>query len=358
MSNLGLIIQIIAILIFVIGIYLSVVSNKSTVFTYLIDFKNWVNEKVAQKNTKLTPKLNIGVVYDRKGIPPTEIYDFSISQVHNPDAVSVINLSMRVAFQGAVQEIHSSFIPASVTTFSGELLFWEDKGEVVYRSSGEQVLKDRGISISIQQVENEKENLNTNVINFYTKELPADALIWSFITVDPTISRQVVSSLPVGSYEGTYEYYIEGKKFTEKFSGKIKGDTNLEDAKVWFDKAYAFNDLGKYEEALDAYNEALKIDPDKAVTWYNKGYNMAINISLEYANAWHNKGWTLNQLGRYEEAIIAFNKSIELNSQFAGAWRNKAVALGRLGKYKEALAAYETANKLDPSIEIPKMPKE
>ena len=41
--------------------------------------------------------------------------------------------------------------------------------------------------------------------------------------------------------------------------------------------------------------------------------NMAINIYPEYTNAWHNKGWTLNKLGKYEEAVKAYDMDIKLN---------------------------------------------
>jgi len=66
--------------------------------------------------------------------------------------------------------------------------------------------------------------------------------------------------------------------------------------------------LEKQEEAIEAYNKAIEINP-------------------KYADAWYNKGVTLVQLERQEEAIKAFDKAIEIYPKYAGAWNNKGVAL-------------------------------
>jgi tetratricopeptide (TPR) repeat protein len=52
--------------------------------------------------------------------------------------------------------------------------------------------------------------------------------------------------------------------------------------------------LGRYEEAIEAYNEAIKIDP-------------------QFAFAWNNKGLALSSLGRYEEAEQCFQRAIEFD---------------------------------------------
>lgn len=52
--------------------------------------------------------------------------------------------------------------------------------------------------------------------------------------------------------------------------------------------------LGRYEEALAAYDKALEIKPDFHLAWYNRG------------NA-------LGSLERYEEALISYDKALEFN---------------------------------------------
>jgi Flp pilus assembly protein TadD len=51
-------------------------------------------------------------------------------------------------------------------------------------------------------------------------------------------------------------------------------------------------------------------------------------------------------LERYEEAIEALDKALELDPQFAYAWYNKGVVLEKLGKSDEAQVCYDKAKEL------------
>lgn len=230
--------QLIAVLFFISGIFICIKVDKPTIFSYgkliieSIKKEKYFDKLTSQEIDKLTPKLKIGVSYDRKGAFPLEIYNFSISQIHNPDSVPLFNLTMRIAFNGVVQEIVPSLTPSYGKDVSSVILFeGMTKGgdKVSYRPDTSQLLEDRGISVSVQRIDTEKGKLNTNVINFYTKEWHADALFWSFITVNPLIANQdLLDNIAEGTYEGTYDYYIEGEKYTENFKGEIKGLRNEE----------------------------------------------------------------------------------------------------------------------------------
>jgi tetratricopeptide (TPR) repeat protein len=41
-------------------------------------------------------------------------------------------------------------------------------------------------------------------------------------------------------------------------------------AEDWFDKATALDSQGKYEEAIRAYDEAIRLDPNVPAIWGNK----------------------------------------------------------------------------------------
>ena len=56
-------------------------------------------------------------------------------------------------------------------------------------------------------------------------------------------------------------------------------------------KANALFNLERYEEAIEYYDKALAIDPNNAKAWYAKGY-------------------TLGKLGKYNEAIQAYDRVI------------------------------------------------
>jgi tetratricopeptide (TPR) repeat protein len=95
------------------------------------------------------------------------------------------------------------------------------------------------------------------------------------------------------------------------------------------DKGYSLTELGYAEEALEAYNRALEIEPKSA--W-----------------AWARKGRTLRLLGRYDEALASYDRALELNSRFAWAWTGKGQVLERMGQIERALAAHQTATELQP----------
>lgn len=120
---------------------------------------------------------------------------------------------------------------------------------------------------------------------------------------------------------------------------------------------------GNYTEAIRAFDEALKINPQNATTWNEKGmvlaklrkyddaikaYDEALKINPQNVDAWKNKGNALRNLGRYEEAFEAWDEALKINPQFAKAWFSKGNALSDLGKYEEAIKAYDEALKINP----------
>jgi serine/threonine protein kinase len=97
----------------------------------------------------------------------------------------------------------------------------------------------------------------------------------------------------------------------------------------WLDAAQQHYQAGRYYEALQAYEQALQLDPHDIDTYYNMGL-------------------TLLELKRYEEAISVFEQTLQLDPTYAGAYFNKGVALGELRQPDEALVAFNLAWQLDP----------
>ena len=63
-------------------------------------------------------------------------------------------------------------------------------------------------------------------------------------------------------------------------------------AEDWWDKANSLYDQGKYNEAIKAYDEVIRLDPNVAPAWYNKGL-------------------ALDELALYEEAISAYTRPLD-----------------------------------------------
>ncbi len=86
----------------------------------------------------------------------------------------------------------------------------------------------------------------------------------------------------------------------------------------------------RFEEAINAYDAAIRLDPNSTQTW----------------QAWNGKGDALYGLGRYDQAIQAYNKAIELWPDNAIPWAYKGDALKALGKINDSEAAYAKAKEL------------
>jgi tetratricopeptide (TPR) repeat protein len=89
-------------------------------------------------------------------------------------------------------------------------------------------------------------------------------------------------------------------------------------------KGQALLNLDKAEEALDQFDEALRLEPK--------------NIE-----AWIKKGTALERLQRVDEAIVAYDQAIAVDGSTATAYLFKAGVYNRQKKYAEALQCYEKA---------------
>ena len=161
-------------------------------------------------------------------------------------------------------------------------------------------------------------------------------------------------------------------------------------ANAWYGKGIALDFQGRYEEAIEAFDKAIEIDPQfeadriakdlpvymlglqnateshNATEWYIIGqplemqgkhaeaieaYDEAIRMDPEFAQAWSDKGSALVELNRSEEAIEAYNKALEIDPQDAMTWYHKGLALASQGEYDESIKAFDKALEIDPQLE-------
>ena len=65
-------------------------------------------------------------------------------------------------------------------------------------------------------------------------------------------------------------------------------------------------------------------------------------------NNYHNLGNSLQESGRFDEAVAAYKKAIELNPNFSWSYHSLGDVLLKLEKWEEAVAAYKKAVELNP----------
>ena len=87
-------------------------------------------------------------------------------------------------------------------------------------------------------------------------------------------------------------------------------------------------ELGDKQGAIDAFNQAIKIDPN-------------------YALAYNNRGIVCNELGDKQGAIDDYSQAIKINPNYALAYCNRGVVRDALGDKHGAIDDYSQAIKIN-----------
>jgi len=121
--------------------------------------------------------------------------------------------------------------------------------------------------------------------------------------------------------------------------------------------------LGRASEAVPHFEAALRLSPADPTALSNMGTvfldrrmpaeamkfcDKAIEIDSGCAEAWCNRGHALIELGRHEEAAACLEKALALRPGLAGAYDNLGCLRHRQNRLTEALACYEKARALQP----------
>ena len=117
----------------------------------------------------------------------------------------------------------------------------------------------------------------------------------------------------------------------------VSAQDPFNEAGALYSKSVDLANEGKYQEALNAADQAL-----------------ALNVGALIPLIQTNRAGILVMLGRYEEAVtaadIALSSSGNLTTTFSIAYYNKGDALRYLGRTDEARIAFAKAQELDPAL--------
>ncbi len=121
--------------------------------------------------------------------------------------------------------------------------------------------------------------------------------------------------------------------------------------------------LGRDDEALQSYAKALAVTPNYAEALSNRGnvllklkrydealknYDRAVAARPDYADAHYNRGNVYKELGRTDEALASYDRALVVQPTLAPCYINRGVLLAELGRNEEALASYDQALTLAP----------
>lgn len=136
----------------------------------------------------------------------------------------------------------------------------------------------------------------------------------------------------------------------------------------WFE-AECFNaialvksSLGRNDEAIDAYKQAIKLAPDQIFAWNNLGnlclkiqrndeamiaFQKAIEHNAKDPISWNGLGDVYSRIDYIDDAIAAYRKSIEYGPMFPHPWNGLGEMYARVGRTNEAVLAFQEAINLN-----------
>jgi tetratricopeptide (TPR) repeat protein len=145
----------------------------------------------------------------------------------------------------------------------------------------------------------------------------------------PTDARPVKSwpDLDEAFYNVTEGIRVAIEEITSKSSSRNLVDKSQKRKKQLIVNGNIFHFTERYTEALLAFDQALRLDPNDALIYSYKAE-------------------ALIELHRYQEALTACEQAINLDPKSALTYHNKGKALDGLNRKKEAEQAYENAHQL------------
>jgi tetratricopeptide (TPR) repeat protein len=165
-----------------------------------------------------------------------------------------------------------------------------------------------------------------------------------------------LSYMGINRYEEATETFQRAAQFAEEDS--------LEAQEAWVNKGAAHAELEEFDEAIGAYEEALRIDGDSehaATAETNLAYALwefgrteqalehaerAVETDPRFAEAWFNRGFLLVERGLAEDAVTCFDNAIRLGYRSAGVLEEKARALEEAGEHEQAEEVADRAEEI------------
>ncbi|MEO9594613.1 tetratricopeptide repeat protein [Rhodopirellula bahusiensis] len=181
------------------------------------------------------------------------------------------------------------------------------------------------------------------------------ALCWDPDRVDVLNNRGL-------AYSGKGEHLLAVADFTEAIS-RAPRHTDLHH--FYFNRGRSRRLTGAYEDAIEDFNIALRLDDQyvkayrlRGHSWADRGdylraladFDNAIRIGPGSADDFHNRGNAWVSLGKFRKAIKDFTRAIRLepnNTDIAKTYNSRGIAWKRKGRYAKTLADYERALELD-----------
>jgi len=132
---------------------------------------------------------------------------------------------------------------------------------------------------------------------------------------------------------------------------------------AWLGLGNAYAKLNQKEKSIEAYQQAVRINPDFAEAWYGLGniyaqlkqsdkaieaQQQAIRINPDYAAAWSSLGIIYANIKQYDKSLEALRQVVRINPDDGDAWYRLGVVSMRPRPNAKAIVAFQQAIRINP----------
>jgi tetratricopeptide (TPR) repeat protein len=164
----------------------------------------------------------------------------------------------------------------------------------------------------------------------------------------------------LGFYFGSARMYQDA---IDAYNQALKMKPDL--AEAYYSLGLSYSAIQKFSEAVDAFKNAVRINPDHRAALYNLGvaygdlgqnqeaietFRQILRIKPDVAEAYYGLGGVYASLGKHQDAVDAFRQAVKLKPDYVEALYNLGVTYGLLGRYGEAIDACKQAIRIKPDL--------
>lgn len=99
----------------------------------------------------------------------------------------------------------------------------------------------------------------------------------------------------------------------------------------YYEKGYVYAEQGQYQNAIESFNKAVKINP-------------------KYADAWCGMGFAYKNLGDLSKALKCFQRAVKFDPKYEVAWYNMGHSYGELNDHFHEIECYEKSLQINPDL--------
>lgn len=191
--------------------------------------------------------------------------------------------------------------------------------------------------------------------------------------IDKKMLDEKVKELLLKENKSDEEWSLIGLEYLQKslFEDAVNAyqqaiKLNPENSTYYANLGYSLNELKRFTEAIDYLKKAIELNPNSDMAHNNLGFSIshtsqedslehyfnALKVNPNNAKAYSNIGYTYNCMGNYDKATTYNLKAIDLDPKDYITYNNLAVSYENNEKYEEAVKFYKKSIEINPQYSM------